>query len=71
MREVPVEASQPAEEEVVEDVLPSTWKPAGQGLYAMLPPETDDRSFMMDSNDEESFSHFMVDKAGHQIIDPV
>ncbi|KAL2212342.1 hypothetical protein CC79DRAFT_367588 [Sarocladium strictum] len=71
LREVPVEASQPAEEEVVEDVLPPTWKPAGQGMYALLPLETDDRSFMTDANDEESFSHFMVDKSGHQIIAPV
>ncbi|KAH8179762.1 PHD-finger domain-containing protein [Sarocladium implicatum] len=72
-REVLVETTQAEEEEEEDDayVLPPTWRKAGQGMYSMLPLETDDRKFLLDTNDEESFSHFMVDKSGHQIIDPV
>ncbi|KAI8684232.1 hypothetical protein NCS57_00089100 [Fusarium keratoplasticum] len=54
-----------------EDILPPTWAKAGEGLYAKLPPETEDRSLLMDENDEESFSHFSVDGFGKQIMEPV
>lgn len=54
-----------------EDILPSTWARAGEGLYAKLAPETEDRSLLMDKNDEESFSHFSVDGFGKQIMEPV
>lgn len=54
-----------------EDILPPTWARAGEGLYAKLVPETEDRSLLMDENDEESFSHFSVDGFGKQIMEPV
>ncbi|KAJ3470819.1 hypothetical protein MRS44_000918 [Fusarium solani] len=54
-----------------EDILPPTWARAGEGLYAKLAPETEDRSLLMDENDEESFSHFSVDGFGKQIMEPV
>ncbi|KAM0427538.1 hypothetical protein ACHAPT_007498 [Fusarium lateritium] len=54
-----------------EDVLPPTWAKAGEGLYSKLLPETEDRSLLMDENDEESFSHFSVDGFGKQIMEPV
>lgn len=56
------------EEDVEEDVLPPTWPKAGEGLYAKLPPETEDRRFLADDNDDESFSQFMVDNFGKPII---
>ncbi|KAF7562209.1 hypothetical protein G7046_g1923 [Stylonectria norvegica] len=52
------------------DVLPPTWARAGEGLYAKLAPETEDRGFLLDENDEESFSHFLVDGFGQQIVEP-
>ncbi|KAJ6445946.1 ankyrin repeat domain-containing protein 28 [Purpureocillium lavendulum] len=58
------------EEEEEEDALPPTWPRAGEGLYAKLPPENEDRRFLEDENDEEAFSHFMVDKVGKQMIVP-
>ncbi|KAF6796421.1 phd finger domain-containing protein [Colletotrichum sojae] len=54
-----------------DDGVPSTWRPAGKGFYAQLPPEREDSRFLVDDNDEEAFSHFMVDKRGKQIMDPV
>lgn len=66
--EVPADTLMATDEE---DVLPPTWKKAGEGLYALLPPETEDRALLLETNDEEAFSHFMVDKAGHQIIEKV
>ncbi|CAM1506838.1 Fc.00g064790.m01.CDS01 [Cosmosporella sp. VM-42] len=54
-----------------EDVLPPTWPKANEGMYAKLPPETEDREFLLDENDEESFSQFMVDGFGKQIVEPV
>lgn len=57
--------------EVDEDAPPPTWPKPGEGLYAKLVPETEDNAFLADSNDEEAFSHFMVDKMGRQIVDPV
>lgn len=54
-----------------DDGMPLTWQPAGKGLYAQLPPEREDSKFLVDDNDEEAFSHFMVDKRGKQIMDPV
>ena len=62
-------AAGPAEED--EYPLPPTWPKAGEGLYAKLVAETQDRTFLADGNDEGAFSHFMVDKMGRQIIDPV
>lgn len=52
----------------VEKSLPSTWPSAGQGLYTKLPPEVEDGEFLEDDNDEEAFSHFMVDKVGRQML---
>lgn len=47
--------------------LPPTWPKAGEGLYAKLAPEDEDRAFLQDDNDEEAFSHFMVDRFGKQM----
>lgn len=67
-----VEAVAAADEgDVDEDAPPPTWPKAGEGLYVKLAPEINDRLFLADENDEEAFSHFMVDKIGRQIIDPV
>lgn len=53
------------------DVLPPTWAKANEGLYGKLLPETEDRLFLLDENDEESFSHFLVDSFGKQIVELV
>lgn len=58
------------EEDVEEDVLPPTWPKAGEGLYAKLLPETEDRTFLADENDGESFSQFMVDNFGKPMVVP-
>ncbi|KAG6002779.1 hypothetical protein E4U21_002769 [Claviceps maximensis] len=55
-------------EEAEEDTLPPSWPKAGEGLYSKLPLETEDRTFLTDDNDEESFSQFMVDKTGNPIM---
>ncbi|KAJ4271957.1 hypothetical protein NW762_000666 [Fusarium torreyae] len=68
-RVIEVITTAPEEDNV--DILPPTWAKAGEGLYSKLPPETEDRLFLMDDNDEESFSHFLVDGAGRQIMEPV
>ncbi|KAH6961173.1 hypothetical protein DER45DRAFT_560273 [Fusarium avenaceum] len=68
-RVIEVITSAPEEDDV--HVLPPTWAKAGEGVYSKLPPETVDRLFLMDENDEESFSHFLVDGAGRQIMEPV
>ncbi|KAF4336282.1 hypothetical protein FBEOM_9834 [Fusarium beomiforme] len=68
-RVIEVITSAPEEDNV--DILPPTWAKAGQGLYSKLLPETEDRLLLMDENDEESFSHFLVDGAGRQIMEPV
>ncbi|KNA94376.1 hypothetical protein FOXG_00448 [Fusarium oxysporum f. sp. lycopersici 4287] len=68
-RVIEVITSAPEEDNV--DILPPTWAKAGQGLYSQLLPDTEDRSLLMDENDEESFSHFLVDGAGRQIMEPV
>lgn len=47
--------------------LPPTWPRAGNGLYAKLRPEHEDRAFLLDENDDEAFSHFRVDKSGKQV----
>ncbi|KAK4085321.1 uncharacterized protein Triagg1_311 [Trichoderma aggressivum f. europaeum] len=52
------------------DSLPPMWPKAGEGLYAKLSPEDEDRAFLLDENDEEAFSHFGVDKFGKQIAIP-
>jgi hypothetical protein len=54
-----------------EDTLPPAWPRAGQGMYAKLVPEVEDRSLLKDDNDEGAFSHFMVSNMGKQIIEPV
>ncbi|UKZ79638.1 hypothetical protein TrVFT333_007398 [Trichoderma virens FT-333] len=68
-------ASIPKEEESpltdYRDSLPPMWPKAGEGLYAKLSPEDEDRAFLLDENDEEAFSHFGVDKFGKQIAIPV
>ncbi|RFU74123.1 hypothetical protein TARUN_8123 [Trichoderma arundinaceum] len=53
------------------DSLPPMWPKAGEGMYAKLSPEDEDRAFLLDENDEEAFSHFEVDKFGKQIAIPV
>lgn len=53
------------------DALPPMWPKAGEGLYAKLSPEDEDRAFLLDDNDEEAFSHFGVDRFGKQIAIPV
>ena len=58
------------EEEEEEEVLPPAWPKPGEGLYAKLLPETEDRQFLVDQNDGEAFSHFAVDKMGRQIVEP-
>ena len=66
--------SMPKEEEsplMDRDSLPPMWPKAGEGLYAKLFPEDEDRAFLLDENDEEAFSHFGVDKFGKQIAIPV
>ncbi|KAL6873085.1 hypothetical protein J3F83DRAFT_760101 [Trichoderma novae-zelandiae] len=54
-----------------QDALPPMWPRPGEGLYAKLRPEDEDRAFLLDENDEEAFSHFGVDKFGKQISIPV
>ncbi|PHH71422.1 hypothetical protein CDD80_5292 [Ophiocordyceps camponoti-rufipedis] len=51
-----------------DESLPPTWPQAGEGLYAKLPSEKEDGAFLVDDDDEEAFSHFMVDKVGKQIF---
>ncbi|KAF5021824.1 hypothetical protein F66182_6117 [Fusarium sp. NRRL 66182] len=68
-RVIEVITSAPEEDNV--DVLPPTWAKADRGLYSKLPPEAEDRILLVDENDEESFSHFLVDGAGRQIMEPV
>jgi hypothetical protein len=69
--EVTAAEGEPVVEEAEEDTLPPSWPKPGEGLYAKLVSELEDRAFLVDGNDEESFSHFMVDKLGRQIIEPV
>ncbi|KAH7171032.1 hypothetical protein EDB81DRAFT_635896 [Dactylonectria macrodidyma] len=57
---------------VDDDVLPPTWAKADTGMYAkLLLPDTEDKSLLLDENDEESFSHFFVDSLGKQIVEAV
>ncbi|KPM43876.1 hypothetical protein AK830_g2683 [Neonectria ditissima] len=67
-RVIEVVTDMPGEEE---DVLPPTWRKANEGIYAKLVPDTEDDSLLADVNDEESFSHFMVDSFGKQIVEAV
>lgn len=66
-------AGQVNSEEVLDlgehDTLPPTWPKAGEGLYASLVPEVEDREFLADAKDDEAFSHFMVDSRGRQMND--
>jgi hypothetical protein len=48
------------------DAMPASWPRAGNGMYAKLPPEQDDLKFLMEENDE-AFSHFMVDIHGKHV----
>lgn len=54
-----------------EDVLPATWMRANEGMYSKLAADVDDGSLLVDENDEESFSHFMVDGLGKQVTEAV
>ncbi|KAH6898662.1 hypothetical protein B0T10DRAFT_555963 [Thelonectria olida] len=56
---------------VNEDRLPPTWPKANEGMYSKLASDIEDRSLLMDENDEESFSHFMVDSFGKQVMETV
>ncbi|KAK1970958.1 hypothetical protein LY78DRAFT_627018 [Colletotrichum sublineola] len=51
-----------------DDALPESWPKAGHGLYAKLKPERED-PLLFDDNDEEAFSHFMVDEQGRQVVE--
>ncbi|QPG99520.1 hypothetical protein C2857_001978 [Epichloe festucae Fl1] len=53
---------------VEEDSLPPSWPEAGKGLYSKLPPETEDRRFLADDDDDEPFSQFMVDRFGKPVV---
>ncbi|ATY66776.1 hypothetical protein A9K55_000958 [Cordyceps militaris] len=48
-----------------EELLPPTWRKAGEGLYATLPPEDQDTMYLADEGDNEAFNHFMVDGHGN------
>ncbi|KAF7544753.1 hypothetical protein G7Z17_g9696 [Cylindrodendrum hubeiense] len=68
-RVIEVVTDMPGEDE---DVLPPTWVKADEGMYAkLLLPDTEDKGFLLDENDEESFSHFLVDSFGKQIVEAV
>ncbi|WQF77390.1 Putative Zinc finger, PHD-type, Zinc finger, FYVE/PHD-type, Zinc finger, RING/FYVE/PHD-type [Colletotrichum destructivum] len=71
LKTAPAEAADPAANEADDDdALPESWPKAGHGLYAKLKPEKED-PFLFDDNDEEAFSHFMVDPRGKQIMEPL
>jgi hypothetical protein len=63
-------AIEPPDVAVEDEDLPPNWPKAGEGLYAKLPPEIEDRKYLADANDGEAFSQFMVDKFG-KIVEPV
>ncbi|KAG6030933.1 hypothetical protein E4U19_000172 [Claviceps sp. Clav32 group G5] len=50
------------------DAVPSFWPKAGEGLYAKLPLETEDRRYLIDANDDEAFSQFLLDRAGKPVM---
>lgn len=56
--------------EEIGETLPPTWPKVGKGLYSKLLPDSEDKEFLLDGNDEEAFSHFMVDSMGHQVVEP-
>lgn len=45
-------------EEPYDDAPPPTWPRPGHGLYAKLPPEDEDRSYLDDDNVDVAFAHF-------------
>ncbi|KAG5921164.1 hypothetical protein E4U61_007097 [Claviceps capensis] len=55
-------------EKAQKDALPPFWPKAGEGLYAKLPLETEDRSFLIDANDDDAFSQFTLDRAGKLVM---
>ncbi|KAK1535863.1 hypothetical protein CPAR01_09405 [Colletotrichum paranaense] len=57
-----------ADAEDSEDALPESWPKAGHGLYQRLKSEKDD-PMLYDDNDEEAFSHFMVDNPQYESFD--
>lgn len=66
-RSITFDTSTAEEGEIVviqEDSIPASWPQAGQGLYAKLPPENEDNTYLVDENDEAAFSHFVVDNRG-------
>ncbi|KAG6203007.1 hypothetical protein E4U35_004722 [Claviceps purpurea] len=55
-------------EKAQKDALPPFWPKAGEGLYAKLPLETEDRRFLIDANDDDAFSQFTLDRAGKPVM---
>jgi hypothetical protein len=47
--------------------VPPSWPQVGHGMYAKLPPESQDVHLLAEENDE-AFSHFMVDSEGKQML---
>lgn len=70
LKTAPAEVAGQTVDDEDDDVLPESWPKAGHGLYARLKPEKEDL-ILFDDNDEEAFSHFMVDKQGRQIMEPI
>ncbi|GKT54578.1 PHD finger domain-containing protein [Colletotrichum tofieldiae] len=71
LKTAPAEVADPAaDDEDDDDALPESWPKAGHGLYAKLKPERED-PLLFDDNDEEAFSHFMVNQEGKQIMEPL
>ncbi|KAF4581043.1 hypothetical protein GQ602_007180 [Ophiocordyceps camponoti-floridani] len=56
------------DDENKDESLPTTWPRAGQGLYAKLASEKEDGALLVDDDDEEAFSHFLVDEFGKQVF---
>lgn len=46
------------DDEVDDEAPPPTWPKPGHGLYAKLPPEDEDRSYLDDDDSNVAFAHF-------------
>lgn len=46
------------DDEVDDEAPPPTWPKPGHGLYAKLPPEDEDRSYLDDEDSNVAFAHF-------------
>ncbi|KAG5941298.1 hypothetical protein E4U59_001813 [Claviceps monticola] len=55
-------------EKAQKNALPPFWPKAGEGLYAKLLLETEDRRFLIDANDDDAFSQFTLDRAGKLVM---